>query len=202
LLYLIQRLKDSGSIPPVPVFLNSPMAVDATRLWIRHRDEHRLSAAQCAALHEAARIVTSPDESRELNRRKGPMVILAGSGMATGGRVLHHLKAFGPDSRNAILLTGFQAGGTRGAALLAGAKYLRIHGEDVPIRAKVDVIANLSAHADADECEQWLRGFPAPPSRTFVVHGEPAAADALRYRIEHRLGWNVCVPYFLQDCTL
>ncbi|HVL56626.1 MAG TPA: MBL fold metallo-hydrolase, partial [Burkholderiaceae bacterium] len=137
LLHLISRLKHSRAIPPVPVYLNSPMAVDATRLWLRHRDEHRLSASDCAALHDAARIVNSPQESRELNARKGPMVILAGSGMATGGRVLHHLKAFGPDSRNAILLTGYQAGGTRGAALAAGAPFLRIHGEDVPIRAEV-----------------------------------------------------------------
>ena len=137
---------------------------------------------------------STPDESRELNARHGPMVIVAGSGMATGGRVIHHLKAFAPEKRNTVLLAGFQAGGTRGAALLAGAPTIRIHGEDVPVRCRVEHTDSLSAHADAGEIEAWLRGMPKAPRTVFVTHGEPAASDALRFRIEHELGWRVTVP--------
>jgi len=114
--------------------------------------------------------------------------------MATGGRVLHHLKRFGPDPKNTILFAGFQAGGTRGAAMLAGADSIKIHGEYVPVRAQVHNLDLLSAHADADEILRWLHGFNAPPKMTFITHGEPAASDALRHRIENELGWRCLVP--------
>jgi metallo-beta-lactamase family protein len=130
------------------------------------------------------------------------MVIIAGSGMATGGRVVHHLKAFAPDPRNAIVLAGFQAGGTRGAALAAGAETIRIHGEDVPVRAEVVNLNNLSAHADYREIMSWLGGFKSPPRQTFVTHGEPAAADALRARIQRELKWQVRVPEHLESVSL
>jgi metallo-beta-lactamase family protein len=118
--------------------------------------------------------------------------------MATGGRVVHHLRAFAPDPRNTILFSGFQAGGTRGAAILAGAESVKIHGAYVPVRAEVGIIDNLSAHADCDEILDWLKGFERPPRETFVTHGEPAAADALRHRIEEELGWRCRVPDYLE----
>ncbi|MDN0081957.1 MBL fold metallo-hydrolase [Crenobacter sp. SG2305] len=202
LLYLIHQLKSSGEIPAVPIYLNSPMAVDATEIFVRHQGEHRLSPEQCEVMCRAAKIIQSAEESIWLNEQKGPMIILAASGMATGGRILHHLKAFAPDPRNAIVFTGFQAGGTRGAAIVGGADSIRIYGDDVPIRARVESLENFSAHADANEILAWLHGFRSAPEQTFVVHGEPDAADALRKRIATELHWNVCVPDYLQHVEL
>lgn len=202
LLYLIHLLQKSGEIPHVPVYLNSPMALDATEIFMRHAGEHKLDRDQCAAMCRAAVAVQSAEDSKALNRQRGPMIILSASGMATGGRVLHHLQAFAPDPRNAIVFSGFQAGGTRGAAILGGASHVRIYGEDVPIRASVDSLPNCSAHADAGEIMSWLRGFITPPKRTFVVHGEPDAADALRHRIADELHWQVCTPDYLQSFAL
>ncbi len=192
----ISRLKARGAIPDVPVYLNSPMAIDATRLYHEYRSEHRLSAEECSAACGVAQMVHTPDESRALNSRGGPMVIISASGMATGGRVLHHLKAFAPDSRNLILLPGFQAAGTRGAALASGATEIKIHGSYVPVRAEVVRLDSMSAHADYAEILDWLRAFKRPPRRTFVTHGEPAAADEMRRRIEETLGWSVSVPEY------
>jgi metallo-beta-lactamase family protein len=197
LLYMLHVLKQRGAIHHLPVYLNSPMAQQATSVFVRHHRELRLAPEEIEALPGAAVQVRSTDESRELNARRGPMVIIAGSGMATGGRVLHHIKAFAPHKRNTILLTGFQAGGTRGASLAAGAKTVRIHGEEVPVRCEVAQLTCTSAHADAAEVEAWLRGMPGAPQTAFVTHGEPAAADAMRQRIERGLGWRVCVPEYL-----
>lgn len=198
LLHCIHLLKSRNAIPDYPVYLNSPMAVDATRIFNNHHGEHRLSPAQCDALSRAARIVNSAEESQQLNRSHGPMIILAASGMATGGRVIHHLKAFAPDPRNTILFAGFQAGGTRGASLVQGADVIKIHGEYIPVRAEVRMMENLSAHADADEILGWLKGFGRPPRRTFITHGEPEAADALRRRIEEELRWSCVIPEYLE----
>lgn len=203
LLLCIERLKSRGEIPArLPVYLNSPMAVDATGLYRRHSGEHRLSHEECAAMCSTAKIVNTVDESKALNERKGPMLIIAGSGMATGGRIVHHLKAFAPDANNAIVMTGFQAGGTRGAALMAGAESIKIHGGYVAVRAEVVSLSNLSAHADYTETVQWLRAIGAAPQRTFITHGEPDAADALRMHIEEELGWACEVPEYLQQVTL
>jgi metallo-beta-lactamase family protein len=203
LLYCIHRLKLRGVLPEnLPVFLNSPMAIDATRLYRRHSDEHRLNAEECEAVWRVARMVNTVEESKALNQRSGPMIIIAGSGMATGGRVIHHLKAFAPDPKNAIVLAGFQAGGTRGASLLAGADAIKIHGEYVPVRAEVVALSNLSAHADYTQILEWLRGFGQAPRRTFVTHGELAAADAMRRHIQDTLGWNVEVPEYRDRITL
>ena len=150
----------------------------------------------------AATIVNSVEESKALNEGAWPKIIIAASGMATGGRVLHHLRAFAPEARNTILFTGFQAGGTRGRALVDGAKTIKMFGDYVPVRAEVAVIDNLSAHADADETLDWLRGFSAPPRQTFITHGEPAAADALRLRIGEALRWNCTVPDYLETVEL
>jgi len=203
LLYDLHRLKQRGEIPGhLPVYLNSPMAADATALYQQHLDNHRLSHAQCYAMRHAAHIVNSVEESIALNERQVPMVIVAASGMATGGRVLHHLKAFASDPRNTILFAGFQAGGTRGALMLGGAEAIKIHGQYVPLRAHVEQISNLSAHADADELMAWLGHFRQAPRRTFITHGEPAAADALRRRIAQELAWPCEVPGYLDEATL
>lgn len=130
------------------------------------------------------------------------MIIISASGMATGGRVLHHLKAFAPDPRNTILFTGFQAGGTRGARMLEGADAIKIHGSYVPVRAEIANIDTLSTHADYVEILSWLKNFESPPRRTFVTHGEPDAADALRLRIEEQRGWSVTVPEHLNTVRL
>ncbi|MFB9241824.1 MBL fold metallo-hydrolase [Massilia antarctica] len=203
LLYDLHRLKEQGAIPAhLPVYLNSPMAADATALYQKHLHCHRLSHEQCFAMRHAATIVNSVEESIALNERQVPMVIVAASGMATGGRVLHHLKAFAPDPRNTILFAGFQAGGTRGALMLAGCASIKIHGQYVPVRARVAQIANLSAHADGDELIGWMSHLRRAPRRTFITHGESAAADALRRRIGEELGWPCEVPGYLDEVTL
>ncbi|MBI3898367.1 MAG: MBL fold metallo-hydrolase [Gammaproteobacteria bacterium] len=194
LLYYVHLLKSAKAIPDVPVFLNSPMAVNVTQIFHQHRGEHRLTPEQCDAMCAVATYVNSVDESKALNARKGPMIIVSASGMATGGRVLHHLKTFAPDARNTILFAGFQAGGTRGAAMLNGVEAVKIHGELVPVRAEVANISNLSAHADYVEILDWLGNFGSAPRQTFITHGEPAAADALCKHIEERFKWNVRVP--------
>lgn len=203
LLHCMEVLRAQGVVPHhLPVYLNSPMAASATHAYEKHRGELRLTAAQCNAMAHTAHIVQSPQESRLLNGRRGPMVIIAASGMATGGRVVHHLKAFAPDKRNTIVFAGFQAGGTRGANIAGGSPTVRIHGEDVPVRAEVVLLDDLSAHADAGEILQWLRGFRRAPRKTFITHGEPAAADAMRQRIERELHWTCHMPDYLESVDL
>lgn len=202
LLLLIARLKAARAIPDVPVFLDSPMAIDATELYRVFTAEHRMSAQETAAMGRTATLVRTVDQSKALATREGPQIIVSASGMATGGRVVHHLKVFAPDANNVILLAGFQAGGTRGASLAAGARSLRIHGQDVPVNAQVLQLSSMSAHADANELLAWIRQLPQPPKETFITHGEPAASDALRARIEHELGWRVTVPEFRDAADL
>ena len=203
LLYYIHLLKASNAIAShIPVFLNSPMAVDATAIFNHFKDEHRLTPEQSQALCHTAHIVNSVEESKRLNESKGPMIILSASGMATGGRVIHHLKAFAPDAKNTILFVGFQAAGTRGAAMLDGVESIKIHGEYVPVRAKVEYVPNLSAHADYMEMIDWLKGFESPPKKTFLTHGEPVAADAMRLHIQEQLHWQAVVPEYLETVHL
>ncbi|MFC4821763.1 MBL fold metallo-hydrolase RNA specificity domain-containing protein [Dokdonella ginsengisoli] len=203
LLLCLARLKAAQRIPPdLPVYLNSPMAVDVTGLYWRFRDQHRLDEGECAAMCHVAKYVNSVEESRHLNTLQRPMVIVAASGMATGGRVVHHLKAFAPDARNTILFSGYQAAGTRGASMLAGAASVRIHGQDVPVRSEVAVCTSLSAHADHAQIVQWLRHFQAAPRTTFVTHGEPVAADAMRQHVERELGWTTVVPDYRDGADL
>jgi metallo-beta-lactamase family protein len=202
LLHVIAQLQSSGRLPEVPVYLNSPMAASVTGLYRQYPQLHRLDAAALDAMQRTTRIVDSVEASKALNRRKGPMVIVSASGMATGGRVLHHLVAFAPDPRNAIVLCGYQAGGTRGAVLAAGNRQLRIFGQDIHVGAEVAQLAAGSAHADAEEILAWLRTAPQPPRKVFVTHGEPDAADALRARIEHELGWPAHFPEYLERVEL
>ncbi len=202
LLLLLARLKAKGQLGGVPVFLNSPMAVDATRIYQSYCGLHRLSAEECAAAFHVATFVNSIEQSKDVNSRKGPMIIIAASGMATGGRVLHHLKAFAPNPANLILFSGFQAGGTRGATMMAGAQSVRIHGEDIPVRAQVANLEALSAHADYNEILQWLGNFKRAPRRTFLTHGEPEAADQLRQHIERKYGWDCYVPDYRESAAV
>jgi metallo-beta-lactamase family protein len=202
LMYHLYQLKRKRAIPDIPIYLNSPMATDVTLLYQRFRSEHRLSLEECEGMCHVAQFVRTVDDSRELDQQRTPAVIIAASGMATGGRVVHHLKALAPNPINTLLMPGFQAGGTRGAQIVAGAPSVRIHGKDVPIRAEVVPMQTLSAHADADEIMQWLRGFKQPPKHTFVVHGEPNASDVLRRRISQELGWSVSVPEYRDSVEL
>jgi metallo-beta-lactamase family protein len=194
LLFHFERLKARGHLGNIPVFLDSPMATDASAIFCKHPADHRLSDDACRRACTVVHYVRSVDESKALTNNPMPKVIISASGMATGGRVLHHLKRYAPDDRSTILFAGFQAGGTRGAAMVAGAESVKIHGAYVPVRAKVTNLAMLSAHADADEILRWLGGFEASPRMTFITHGEPSAADTLRLRIEEKLHWSCCVP--------
>lgn len=187
LLLHLARLRRAGEIPAVPVYLNSPMAVDATALYRAHREEMTIDDSDYDDMHELATLVRTVDESKLLNLRGGPMIIISASGMLTGGRVLHHVVAYGDDPANAILLTGYQAAGTRGASLAAGEDHLRIFGRDIPIRAEVVQLTSMSAHADADDIMAWLRPGTAATTRIVLNHGEPAAAEALRRRIADEL---------------
>ena len=194
LLLHIARLKRDGKLVNVPVYLDSPMAIDASALYHRFMHEHRLSEAECELMCRAASLVNSPEQSKALDQRTGPMIIVSASGMATGGRVVHHLKAFMGDPKNLVLLAGFQAPGTRGGSLAQGAQGLRIHGQEYPVRAQVGQLQSASSHADADELLAWMRLLPQPPRRVFITHGESEASAALRGRIEAELGWKAEVP--------
>lgn len=202
ILYFIYLLKRAGRIPDVPVYLNSPMAIAATELLCKHVREHRLNESQCQSLSDTATYVQSVEESKELDQQKGPMIIISASGMATGGRILHHIKTFGPDAKNTILLTGFQAGGTRGKSLQEGDKFLKIHGFDVPINAEVAELTSLSAHADQKELISWISHIKAPPKAVFLTHGEEEGALALKKAIEETLGFTVILPEYLQEVDL
>lgn len=194
LLLHIARLKQAGHLTDVPVFLDSPMAIDASALYHRFQREHRLSDAECDLMCRAPSLINTPEQSKALDQRDGPMMIISASGMATGGRVVHHLKAFMGDSNNLVLLAGFQAPGTRGGSLAQGTKTLRIHGQEYPVLAQVGQLESASSHADSEGLVSWLRQLPRPPSRVFITHGEPQASSALQARIEHELGWKAEVP--------
>lgn len=202
LLLQLSRLRDRGEIPDVPIFVNSPMAINAAAIYRRHRAEHRVEDEEFERMYELPTLVRSVDESRALNLRGGPMIIIAASGMMTGGRILHHLVAYGSDPANAIVLAGFQAAGTRGAALAGGETTLRVFGRDVPIRAEIVRLQSMSAHADSDGIMRWLRTALREPAMTYVTHGEPAAADTLRARIKHELGWEARVPEHWETVSL
>ena len=202
LLHLLRQLKDKKAIGDIPIFLDSPMAIDASDIFCYLSADHKLSESVARSACGVARYVRDAEESKALDGNAMPKVIISASGMATGGRVLHHLKYIAPDPRHTILFAGFQAGGTRGAAMTAGAESVKIHGEYVPVRAEVLNLQMLSAHADSDELLRWLGHFRVPPKRTFITHGEPSAADALRHRIEEDLKWVCEVPDYLERADL
>lgn len=203
LLYHLYQLRQCGRISrTVPIFLDSPMAIDASKTFCDHPNDLRLTAEQCRSVCSHAHYIQDVEESKSVGDNPKPKVLISASGMATGGRVLHHLKRLASDPRNTILFAGFQAGGTRGASIVGGAESVKIHGQQVPIRADVYNLEMLSAHADADEILRWLGGFEAPPRMTFITHGEPVASDALRTKIQENLGWPCQVPEHLQETEL
>lgn len=199
LLYWIRRLEQERAIPVVPVYVDSPMAAEALVFYGKRAMEldpdmrpGRRDVDQFATTR--FQIVSSPEESKKVTRDSRSAIVISSSGMATGGRVLHHLEAALPDERNTVLLVGYQAAGTRGRALVDGASTVRIHGHDIPVHAEVDRLDSMSAHADRSEILRWLRTFPAPPARLFLVHGEPGPMDALHATIRTELGWAAHAP--------
>ncbi len=201
-LHLLAELLEDGKIPDVPIYLNSPMAIDATEVYCEHHLEHRLTEEECRDIYRTAEFVRSKDASKALNTNVGPAVIISASGMAEGGRVLHHLKTLLPDGRNTVLFVGFQAPGTRGEALVNGVETVKIHGEEVPVHAEIVVLHNLSAHADWKELVTWLRAMEQPPHRTFVTHGEPEAAQAFQQHLKEELGWESEIPVYMERVKL
>lgn len=199
-LYHIRQLQEKKRIPELPIFVDSPMAVDVSHIYCRFGDDHNLDINllmdenECPLRCRDTRFVRDVEESKQLNTRPGPAVIISASGMVNGGRIMHHLKWRLPDARNALLFVGYQAEGTKGRLLLEGAKRIRIHGEEFPVRARVFQAHALSAHADRDEIMRWLGGFSKPPRRAFVVHGEPKSSQALQEHIRKHLGWEVTAP--------
>ena len=200
LLYVLRVLEDEGRIPALPVFIDSPMAIDVTAIYASHPEDHdldmrRLTDACTSPLATRhLRILRTAEESKSLNDLRGPAIVISASGMATGGRVLHHLVRRLPDPDATVLLVGYQAAGTRGRALQEGAKTLRIFNQEIFVRARVVTLDGFSAHADQAELLRWLGGFTRPPRRTLCVHGEPQAADTFAALIRHRLGWSAEVP--------
>ena len=196
ILALLADLRADGEIPDVPVYVNSPMATDATELFLQYSNEHRLTTSETRRLSEQVNYVQTVKASKALTQNEDPKIVISASGMATGGRVLRHLAQLAPNPRNTVLFVGYQARGTRGDAIVSGASHVRIFGVDVPIRAHVEHMTSLSAHADMNELLDWMQGAPTPPVCTFVNHGEVDAAVSLRAAIEQRLGWHAETPNF------
>jgi metallo-beta-lactamase family protein len=206
-IYWLKRLEDTKRIPVVPVYLDSPMAVAALRHYANH--SHDLDQDMQARRGQMGAFTTrrftaiqSPRESQNIQASTAPAIVISSSGMATGGRVLWHLKTALPDPRNTVLFVGYQAEGTRGRRLLEGAKEIKLHGQFIPVNARIASIDSMSAHADAGEILRWLHGFTRPPAMTYIVHGEPAAQEALKARIDKELGWPVHVPEYQEEAAL
>lgn len=195
LMYLLDKLAGQGRLPPMPIHVDSPMASRVTQEYLEHAADQMLDDGDLRRVLGRARYVENPEESHAL-AAGGPSIILSASGMATGGRVLHHLERMAGEARNTILFTGYQAAGTRGADLVGGAKSLKIYGRYVEVTAAVETLKSASAHADAAGIVEWLGKIPAPPRKVFVTHGEPAAAEALRKRIARELHWDCEVPEY------
>lgn len=206
-LYWLKRLEEERRIPVLPVFVDSPMAAKALQFYTQHADEldpamqsgFRRVSAFCTARMTT---VNSAQQSKDLTASRIPSIVIASSGMATGGRVLYHLAAALPHERNTVLFVGYQAAGTRGRALLEGARSVRIKGRDIAVAATIDHLNSMSAHADSQELLRWLSGFTKPPSMTYLVHGEPPALDALQHRIRTEKGWTVAIAEHQQQVTI
>ena len=202
LMYDLFLLRKQNRIPHFPMYLNSPMATDFSSIFLKYKDLHKLSKEECIQIQDMMTFVKTAEESIAINKRKGPMLIISASGMLTGGRVLHHLKAFAPFPQNTILLSGFQAAGTRGDALTHGATEIKVHGEYVPVQAQIKELDNMSAHADYHEIIEWLKQSDIQPRKVFITHGEPAASDELRRRLTDTFQWSCVVPEHAQTFRL
>jgi metallo-beta-lactamase family protein len=207
LLYWIGRLEDERRIPVLPVYVDSPMANEALKFYsarISELDEEMRPTEKNVSTFATTRFqtVSSPQQSKELTASRRPSIVISSSGMATGGRVLHHMAAALPDQRNTVLFVGYQAAGTRGRVLVDGARDVRIHGQSISVNARIARIDSMSAHADRGEILRWLGTFPATPNRVCLVHGEPEPMDALKALLQQRLGWNAETPHHLQRLSL
>ena len=202
MLYLMYQLKIKKRIPDIPVYLDSPMAKDATDIFKKYAALHRLDPELSQKVCEIATYINSREESKELDKESSPKIIISASGMLEGGRVLHHIRAFGPDEKNSIVFTGYQAAGTRGADITNGKRELKVFGEKIPVNAETKILSNMSAHADYEEILVWLSHFNHHPSKIFITHGEPDAAQSLKEKIEERYQWPCVVPDYLQTETL
>ena len=209
LMYYVRLLEDQQRIPRLPVYLDSPMAISVSGLYGSHYEDHKPSflKEEQSGSHDplnlqGVHMTRSVEDSKKINDVVAPCIIISASGMATGGRVLHHLAKRLPDSRSAVLLVGYQAEGTRGRALQDGAKYLSIFGQQVPVRAQVEVIGQLSAHAGRSELLRWLSGMKVAPRQTFLVHGEPVALSSFHDAVANQFHWNVTIPAYLQSFDL
>ena len=207
LMYYVRMLEDAKRIPSLPVYIDSPMAISVTELYLRHHEEHvRQFTADEAKGNpldaHTVHIMRSVDESKQINDVRTPAIIISAGGMATGGRVMHHLAQRLPDKRNCVLLCGFQAEATGGRDLEEGAKYLRIFGEIVPVRAEVVNLRQFSAHAGRNELLRWLAGMPAPPRQLYLTHGEPAASAALQSAIQSQFHWPATLAQYRQTVDL
>lgn len=199
LLYYIYQLLQKKAIPEIPVYLDSPTALGATETFCRYTRSTRFSKELARAMCSIAQMVHTPDESKYIDTLASPKIIISASGMATGGRVLHHLRVFLPDEKNTVLLTGYQTAGTRGARLQAGEPEIKLLGERVPVRARVETLLNVSAHADYEELLAWVAHDQNSPTKVFITHGELSASLAFKKRIEERLQWNCLVPAYLHE---
>jgi metallo-beta-lactamase family protein len=208
LIFLLKELMEEGAMPRIPVYSDSPMAIEAMKIFLRHQDEFDEETRGLIRKHgsplewDGFHFAAKREESVQINRSRVPIVIVSSSGMASGGRVLHHLAQRLPDPHNTVVFVGFQAEGTRGALLQAGRPTVKIHGLEVPVRAKIETLGQFSDHADYQEIMAWLKGFARPPRRTFIVHGEPTAAQAMGDRVARELGWDVRVAQYLERIEL
>jgi metallo-beta-lactamase family protein len=208
-MYYLRQLEDEKKIPIVPVYVDSPMALSATDLYVKYKEDHDVDFARLESsgtrdpldVH-VFHLTRSADDSKAINNVKTPCIIVSASGMVTGGRVLHHLAQRLPDAKNAVLLAGFQAEGTRGRALQGGAKILNLFGQAVPVNAEIITMGQLSAHAGKSELQRWLGGFKTAPKKTWLTHGEPVAAQALQAAIKEKFHWDVAVARYLDTVDL
>jgi len=208
-MYYLRQLEDQQRIPSLPVYVDSPMALSATDLYLKYKEDHDLEFSRednngkgdPLDVHQF-HLTRTADESKQINNVKTPCIIISASGMVTGGRVMHHLAQRLPDPRNAVILAGFQAQGTRGRALQEGAKTLRLFGQEVPVNAEIVELGQFSAHAGKSELLRWLTGLTAPPKQTYLVHGEPSAAQSLQSSIQEKFKWKVSVARYLDTVDL
>src|SRR5713101_6744818 len=209
-MYYLRQLEDQQRVPIVPVYVDSPMAISATDLYVKHTEDHDLEFTREEGsdgkgdplnVHEF-HLTRSVEESKAINNAKTPCIIISASGMVSGGRVLHHLAQRLPDARNAVILAGFQAEGTRGHALQEGAKSLKLYAQDVPVLAEIIPMGQFSAHAGKSELLRWLTALPAPPRQTYLTHGEPAAAQALQSAIQQKFQWKAAVARYLDTVPI
>lgn len=198
ILYYLHKLETRGEIPAYPVYVDSPMAIDATALYCKYNTEPniKMDPQREALTCKETRFIRTREESKALNLRQDPCVIISASGMATGGRVLHHLQRLLPDRRNTVLLVGYQAAGTRGRLLLEGAEDVKMFGERVPVGAKIENIGAFSAHGDMEDLVRWVKSAPRPASTVFLVHGEPDGQAAMAERLKHEIPSRVVIPSF------